>query len=294
MVTVPILVVTGLVVCGWAQEAPAVLEYTGQPMRLAFQCTEEDIRSFGLTCPAHQPCPVYLELAEVEPVGNRLFVSGNLHTEAVTLSSVLLAGSDGGRAWHEPHDRIRSAGLDLIQFLDFEAGWMAGQFLHAVPRDPFLLLTTDGGKSWRLRPVSGEGRVGAIDSFLFDSRTHGLLLLDRRMAGEETSRFEMYETQTGGASWMIREVSDRPIADARKLARTPVSGWRIRADAESYRVEKRVGENWETVAAFLTRVGECRVPELTVAPEPAVPPEAPEPEAPPAPRKPPSLKRPPQ
>jgi len=288
------LLITALAVWARAQD-PAALEYTGQPLRLPFHCTEEDIRTFGLTCPPQQPCPVYLELADVEPVGNRVFVVGNLHTEAVTLASVLLAGSDGGRTWQEPHERLRSAGLDQIQFLDFEAGWVAGQYLHAIPRDPFLLLTTDGGKNWRLRPVSSEGRVGAIDSFHFDSRAHGVLLLDRRMAGEATARFEMWESQTGGESWMIREVSDRPIPAPHKTARTPETGWRVRADATSYRIEKRMGERWETVAAFLTRVGECRAPEVVVAPEPPVPstpPEPPEPDAPPAPRKPPTLKRP--
>ena len=262
---------------------PAVLENTGQPMRLAFQCTEEDLRAFGLTCPASQPCPVYLELAAVEPVGNRIIVAGNLHTESVTLSSVLLVGSEGGKTWQEPHERVRAATVDQVQFLDFEVGWVAGHFLLAVPRDPFLLLTTDGGRSWRLRPVTSEGRVGTVESFAFDSRTHGLLLLDRSMAGEEGSRYELYESQTGGASWMIREVSDRPIRAAQKLARAPDPGWRVRPDATSYRVEKRTGERWETVAAFLTRAGECRAPELIVPPEPAVPSVPPEP---PKPRKP--------
>jgi len=266
-----------------------VLENTGKPLRLAFQCTEEDLRAFGLTCPPSHPCPVYLELAAVEPVGNRIFVAGNFHTEAVTLSSVLLVGSEGGKLWQEPHERVRSAGLDQIQFLDFEAGWAAGQYLLAVPRDPFLLVTTDGGKNWRLRLVAGESRVGTIESFAFDSRTHGLLLLDRRMAGEESSRYELYESQTGGESWMIREVSDRPIRAAEKLARKPDPGWRVRADALTYRVEKRAGERWETAAAFLTRVGECRASELIVPPEPATPPMPPAPAgavSPPAPRKP--------
>jgi hypothetical protein len=269
--------------CAQEAPAPAVIENTGKPMRLGFQCTEDDLRIFGLACPASHPCPVYLELAAVEPVGNRIFVAGNLHTESVTLSSVLLVGSEGGKTWQEPHERIRGAGLDQIQFLDFEAGWVAGGYLHTVPRDPFLLVTTDGGNNWRLRLVTSEGRVGTIESYAFDSRTHGLLLLDRRMAGEAGSRYELYESQTGGESWMIREVSDRPILAAQKLARAPEAGWRVRADATSYRIEKRVGERWETVAAFLTRVGECRAPELAVPPEPAVPPMPP---APPEPRKP--------
>src|SRR5574341_1136004 len=173
-----------------------VLENMGKPMRMAFQCTDEDMRSFGLTCPAHDPCPVYLELAAVQPVGDKVFLVGNIHTESTTLSSILLASSDGGKSWQEPYERIRSAGLDQIQFLDFAAGWIGGQLLLAFPRDPFLLLTTDGGQTWRRRPVSSEDRVGAIEQFWFTSRTQGTLWLDRTQSGETESRYELYESQT--------------------------------------------------------------------------------------------------
>jgi len=289
--------------CGFAQAPPAeappptALENTGKPMRLPFQCTEEDLRSFGLTCPPQHPCPVYLELSGLEPVGNKIFVSGNIHTEAATLASALLVGSDSGKTWAEPHERIRAAGLDQIQFLDFEAGWVAGLFLYAVPRDPFLLLTTDGGKSWRLRPVTAEGRVGTIEAFWFDSRSRGTVLMDRTQAGETSSRYEMYETETGGESWMIREVSDRPIRSAQKRIRPPNPDWRLHADraTQSYRIEKRLGERWQPVAAFLIQIGECRAPEIAVPPapvEPQVPTPAPVAPAPKAPRQPPSLKKP--
>src|SRR6476646_236992 len=93
---------------------PPVLENSGKPMLLPFQCTDEDIQLSGLTCSEEDPCPIYLELSAVEGPGNRLFVAGNLHTSAVTVFSTLLASEDGGRTWRESHERIRSAGLDRI------------------------------------------------------------------------------------------------------------------------------------------------------------------------------------
>jgi hypothetical protein len=265
-------------------------------MRIGFQCTEEDIRTLGLTCPAQHPCPVYVELSGLEPVGNKIFVTGNIHTESATLSSILLATDDTGKTWYEPHERIRGAALDQIQFADFEAGWVGGQHLQPVPRDPFLLLTTDGGKSWRARPIYGENRAGTIERFWFDSRTTGTIWIDRTQAGEATSRYEMYESRTGGESWMVRQISDRPIPDDPKRRRPPNPDWRIRADAasKSYRIEKRVEERWQTVAAFLIPIGECKEPEAALPPEPVAPetPLAPEPEPPKPPRKAPTLKKP--
>jgi photosystem II stability/assembly factor-like uncharacterized protein len=46
------------------------------------------------------------------------------------------------------------AGLDRIQFIDFENGWVSGEVQHPLPRDPFLLATTDGGKTWQRAPSS--------------------------------------------------------------------------------------------------------------------------------------------
>src|SRR3954463_15566993 len=101
-----------------AQPAPPpVLEFNGKPLVVPFQCTDEDIQLSGLTCSEEDPCPIYLELSAAEGAGQRLLVAGNLHTSAVTVFSTLLASEDGGRTWRETHERIRSAGLDRIQFL---------------------------------------------------------------------------------------------------------------------------------------------------------------------------------
>ena len=96
-----------VLVCGalWAQDlppaaaapvvpaAPMVLANTGKPMLVPFRCTEEDIRSAGLTCSEQDPCPVYLELAAVESTGIRIFATGNIHTVTATLYTIMVTGS---------------------------------------------------------------------------------------------------------------------------------------------------------------------------------------------------------
>src|SRR6266568_5187134 len=82
--------------CGQAPETPVTpkgpgkLTNTGAPLRVPFQCTNEDMEWAGMSCSAEEPCPVYLELAAVEAVGNRIFLAGNIHSNSVTLYSVLL------------------------------------------------------------------------------------------------------------------------------------------------------------------------------------------------------------
>ena len=127
--------------------AQGSLENIGKPMHIAFDCTEADMQTSGLACPEDEPCQVYLELANIEAAGNKLFLPGNLHTATTTMFSILLATEDAGKTWIEPHPRIRSAGLDQIQFIDFQNGWISGANLQSAPRDPFLLLTTDGGNA---------------------------------------------------------------------------------------------------------------------------------------------------
>ena len=127
-----------------------------------------DIQAAGLGCSEEDPCPVYLELSNVEAVGHKIFVTGNLHTPTATLDSILLASDDEGKTWTEPHPRLRSSGLDQIQFVDFQNGWISGANLQGAPRDPFLLITTDGGKTWRQRPIFEESRVASIERFWFD------------------------------------------------------------------------------------------------------------------------------
>ncbi len=241
-------------------QAPALVN-AGKPMRVPFVCGEADIQAYGLTCGAEDPCTVYLELIGLEVAGSNIFISGNLHTAASTLASILLASRDEGKTWSEPYERIRFGGLEQIQFLDFETGWVAGQMLQAVPRDPFFLLTTDGGKTWRRRPVSSEGNVGAIEQYWFDSRSTGTLVIDRMQSGESGGRFALYESMTGGESWMVREVSTRGMRLKRSAGSNPDRRLRADAASKSFHLERRAGERWQTVASFLIEAGECRAEE---------------------------------
>jgi len=189
-------------------------------------------------------------------VGNKLFLPGNLHTSTTTMFSILLATEDTGKTWSEPHPRIRSSGLDQIQFIDFQNGWISGANLQGAPRDPFLLLTTDGGKTWRQRPIYEDSRSGIIERFWFDSTRDGTMLVDARL---ESNVHELYETRTGGESWSLRRASADAIAFPRAKETGP-SGWRIRVDAatNSYAVEKSDGQHWQKIASFLVHAGSCK------------------------------------
>jgi len=233
--------------------AETSLENTGKPMRVAYECKAADTQAAGLGCSEDDPCPVYLELASVEAVGNKLFLAGNLHTPMSTLYSVLLESEDAGATWIEPHPRTRTSGLDQIQFSDFQHGWISGANLQGAPRDPFLLITSDGGKTWRERPIFEESRVAAIEHFGFDSPQHGTLLIDARL---DNGKHELYETQTGGESWAIQENSGQPSHAAKEKP----AGWRVRADAasHSYVIEKSENNRWQKVASFLVNVATCK------------------------------------
>jgi hypothetical protein len=239
---------------------PAVLEYAGKPLPVPFQCTEEDIQLAGLTCSEDDPCPIYLELAAVGATGSKIVIAGNLHSASVTMFSTLLASEDGGRTWREPHDRIRAAGLDRVQYLDADTAWVAGEKLQPLPMDPFLLLTTDGGRSWRQRAIfseTAENRLGTVQQFWFTAKDSGSLIIDRG-SGADGDRYELYESPDGGQSWSFKQSSTKPLT----LRRPPVvsTEWRLRVDSrtQSYRVERRSGERWTDVAAFAVKAGACK------------------------------------
>ena len=226
-------------------------------MLVGFQCSEEDIRSSGLACSEDDPCPVYLELAVTASAGPRIFAAGNIHAEAATLYSVLLGSEDSGHTWREVHERIRGAGLDHIQFIDAENGLVAGLSLAPLPQDPFLLITHDGGKSWRPIAIFSEPRIGSILQVYFDGPKTGSLIVDRGL-GSDGDRYELYESQDGGDSWGIRQTSVKPL----RLKSSPVANpdWRIRADAatKSFHIEHRSGQRWTSEAGFIVKLGVCK------------------------------------
>jgi hypothetical protein len=248
------------------QTLPVLRNY-GEPMILPFQCTDDDIQWAGMSCSEEEPCPLYIEVTGIETVGNRIVLPANIHSESTTLYSVLLSSDDAGVTWREAHERMRGSGLDHIQFVDFQNGWVSGETLVPVARDPFFLITSDGGKTWRMRPIFNEGGGGAIQQFWFDTPATGSLVIDR-MASTESSRYELYESPNGGETWIIRRTSEHPIS-LRKTAslRTDI-GWRVRADARSkaFAIERKEGEHWNKAASFLVKIGSCKpVPHVTPA-----------------------------
>lgn len=243
--------VAGLAICALARAADP-------PVKIDYACPAEDIDSFGLSCSSEDPCAVFLELSAVEAVGATVFLAGNLHTQSATLYSVLLASEDGGRTWIEPFKRLRAAALEQIQFVDFANGWASGQTIEPLPRDPFLLLTTDGGKTWRQRPIFEESRFGSIAQFWFESKTTGEVVVDHSERG--AVRHEVYQTNTGGESWEARESTTKPVA---LKGMKEQSTWRVRADGASktYRLERRTSANsanWELVASLAIHIADCK------------------------------------
>src|SRR5579862_1123475 len=254
-----------------------VLTNNGKLLLVDYHCTGDDIHATGLSCTVEDPCPVFLELDWVEAVGNRIFLTGNIHTSTTTLASILLASEDAGKTWREPFDRMRAAGLDRIQFIDFENGWISGAALHPLPRDPFLLVTSDGGQNWRMQPVFGEPQFGSIAQFSFSSHADGAMVIDRGR-GSETGRYELYETPNAGETWMLRQSNDKPI-QMKRVSGTGNADWRLRAEAvtKAYRVEHHMGDAWHSVAAFLVSLGACKPPEAPLPPPDAGAPEKPAP-----------------
>jgi hypothetical protein len=273
-----------------AQTPPQAIENTGKPMQLQGRCTMEIVRDLGLACGPEEPCQMYLDLSSLQAVGDRLVIAGNIHSGGATLESVLLVSDDAGRTWTESHPRIPNAVLDRLHFRDFEVGWVNGHLLQPLPRDAFFLITTDGGKTWRKRPLFGEPRSGAIEQYWFESRTQGQLVIENPEASRG-QRYELWESMNGGESWSIRQVDSKPAAPPASPAAP--TGWRLRPDAatKTHRVERQAGAKWETVASFRVSAGECR-PEIPVSADPPPPVELEPPAAtPPKSAKPPSLKR---
>lgn len=264
----------------WAAVVTVAITFAQEPPKskdITAVCGDQEITEFGLECSTEEPCPVYLELTSIEVVGVKIFLAGNLHTPSTTISTLLLASEDEGKTWTEPAARVRGAALDQLQFVDFENGWASGTVSGSLPKDPFFLKTTDGGKTWRRVALFEDTFYGSIDQFWFDSRTHGLMVLNRK--GTRGSPFQRMETMTGGDSWMTLEVSPKPIPPIRPKA-SGNTDWRIRTDTASktFRLERRQGGRWTQIYTFPVRAGVCKPdPPKPVEPPPAEPPAKPEP-----------------
>jgi hypothetical protein len=234
--------------CALRAQSPAY-EYNGAPLAIPYTCTDDDIDWAGLTC-VDDPCPIYIDASHAAGQGKSILVTGTFHTAATTMDSLLLRSDDGGRTWREPFARIRGAELDEIQVYDGQTAWVDGVIQQPVATDPFFLVTEDGGASWNRVPLFEDGAEGSIVQFLFDSRDHGLALVDR---GGGALRYETYETETGGQTWTMRDKSGKMI----RLKAAPESEWRIRAESKGFRLEHLEDTRWSPFAVFAARVAEC-------------------------------------
>jgi hypothetical protein len=255
-----------LLVAACLRAQTAAYEYTGAPLAIPYTCTEDDMDWAGLTC-VDEPCPIYVDLTHAAGQGKSISVTGNFHAATATMYSLLLRSEDGGHTWREPFERIRGAELADIQVHDAQVAWIAGLTQQPVPQDPFFLITTDGGASWVRVPLFDEGTEGQILQFAFDSKEHGLALVDR---GGGEMRYEIYESETGGHTWTLLEKGSK----AKPLKAAPESDWRIRAESRGFRLEHLEDKVWSPFAAFATKAADCRKKALEAeppAPAPANP-----------------------
>ena len=250
--------------------AAALAAQTPKPAALGAVCGSAEIAEFGLECSAEEPCPLYLELTSVASAGGKLLLAGNLHTQAATVWSVLLASDDDGRSWTEPYPAPARGqpGPDPVHRRAPAAG-SAAPPPGAWPRDPFLLASSDGGRTWQRYALFEESPVGAVEQFHFDSKTHGFVVVDRKSA--RACRYQKLESMTGGSSWLTREVGPKPFP----LPHAPASDWRLRVDAatQSFHIEHRAGPRWSGVAAFQVRAGACAPDPPKPQPPAEVPPQ---------------------
>ena len=236
--------------------APQALINNGKPITLPFECSGEDIRFAGLACSEEDPCPLYLEIAAAEGAGGRIFAAGNIHSESVTLYSVFLASEDGGHTWNPAFSPARAVALDHIQLLQ-GSGWVSGQVEFPFAQDPFFLVTSDSGATWQRHSVFSDTHFGSILQFGFDSRNSGVAVVDLG-PDSEGGRYARYETEDGGATWSVKELSKKPIALKKPPAPDPF--WRVRIDSalHAYRIERNQSGRWTSVSDFSVKLPACK------------------------------------
>ncbi len=223
------------------------------PVHVDYTCPADDIDSFGLTCSEEQPCPVFFEVSAVDSFGSRIAVAGDIHTATTTLYGVILTTEDGGASWAEAITRLRSTAFEQFQVIG-DHGWLSGHRLEPLPKDPFVMLTTDGGKDWRQRPLFEESRFGSIAQFRFDTLLGGELIFDDSVG--KAIHQELYVTMTGGENWEIRQTSTtllhlKPMNEAVWIVTAPPG-------SKTYSIEHVVNGKKETFARFLVHIGDCK------------------------------------
>jgi hypothetical protein len=258
-----------LVALSASAEDASLLVNHGEPMKVGYRCVEEDLQWAGMSC-NEDPCPVFLELSAVSAKGRKILAAGNLHSASATLASILLQSDDAGATWKEQAARVRGDAIEQLQYLDSEHAWAAGETEYPLPRDPFVLMTTDGGASWREHPVGEEGSAGSVLRLWFDSPEHGELIVD----GGKTAtngRYLSFESETGGDTWKLSSTAARPAMPQHAPATADDPNWRIRTakDGSAYLIEKRGDDSWYPVASFLIETANCKIdPGQAVEPKP--------------------------
>lgn len=111
--------------------------------------------------------------------------------------------SNNGGTWSEI---TPSAGIQAVDFLDFSRGWA----LSTSDKSLILLRTTDGGISWKNRPLHLPQihlLEAPIAKVFMDWRTplHGWLVV-KAATGSNFNRGMLFITTDGGRSWVNREV----------------------------------------------------------------------------------------
>ncbi len=192
------------------------------------------------------PCPVYLELSAVAANGPKDPCGGESaqHFRDAQLPSCCRATIPERHGKNRPpgsgETRSSSCSSD-----DSEHAWAAGETQYPLPRDPFVLLTTDGGASWR--GASHRRRRQRRFRTAFVVRFGGAWRIDRRCGQDVNERpVSFFESETGGDSWALRSTADRAPALRRAPATAEDPNWRIRTakDGNAYQIENRAGDSW--------------------------------------------------
>jgi photosystem II stability/assembly factor-like uncharacterized protein len=113
--------------------------------------------------------------------------------------------SDGGQQWQQiagtrpPHESITRGGAKTgITFIDENTGWMTADSRTHVP---FLLQTSDGGRSWIPQTLEVPSELQDRDVItkppVFTSANDGMLLVSF-VGGYES---QVFTTSDGGVSW---------------------------------------------------------------------------------------------
>ena len=159
----------------------------------------------------------------------------------------------------KPTDVAALQALPLQKLLAAMGGMRLGPVVdgHSLPRDPFVLLTTDSGGSWRKQAIGEEDSPGTVQRFWFDSPQHGEVIVDAGRTAEG-GRYRAYESENGGATWNLTGGSDRPPG----LKHAPPdenTEWRVTAskDGKAIEIERHSDGAWVAVASFAIEVALC-------------------------------------